>query len=174
MRRPSCPYSRRISRLAKTLIDGARRGGTDAAKIGLDKLANVGVLKWWADIIRRRRDPHRVCARRDGFIIERQFLRAAVYDGAAPTHLFRFHARARRSASANVFGVTPQIALAHAMVAVSSRAARAGRERKASQSPGAGNRSRRNDQRRAFRPFGQPPGDLVDGDLDEGDMMQHG
>ena len=113
-------FTPHLASWAKTLIDGALgAAGTDAAKVGLDKLANVGVLYQGLTYLG------------DGailtglvlgaiavFIIERQFSRAAGFAGAgAVLTYFGFMHGPAVGFGAHGLGVTPQIALAYAIVA---------------------------------------------------------
>ena len=87
--------------------------GTDAAKVGLDKLANVGVLYQGLTFLGDGAIlTGLVLGAMAVFIIERQFLRAGAFAGAgAVLSYFGF-----MHGPAVGFGVTPQVALAYALV----------------------------------------------------------
>lgn len=112
-------FTPHLAAWAKTLIDGALgAAGTDAAKIGLDKLANVGVLYQGLTFLGDGAIlTGLVLGAMAVFIIERQLMRAAGFAaaGAALTYFGFMHGPA--VGIGNGFGVTPQIALAYAILA---------------------------------------------------------
>ena len=105
---------------AKVLVDGALgAAGTNAAAVGLDKLANVGVLyKGLAVMGDGAILTGLVLAAVGVFIIEREFTKAAAFAfaGAVLTYFGFMHGPAVGIGGG--FGVTPAIALAYAVMAL--------------------------------------------------------
>ena len=100
---------------AKTLIDGALgAAGTNAAAVGMDKLAGLGVLYPGLEVLGEGAIlSGLILAAIVVFIIERDWLRASAFAGAgAVLTFFGF-----MHGPAVGFGVTPAVALAYAMVA---------------------------------------------------------
>ncbi|MFO1114513.1 MAG: regulator [Beijerinckiaceae bacterium] len=112
-------FTPHLAAWAKTLIDGALgAAGTDAAKIGLDKLANVGVLyQGLAYLGDGAILTGLVLGALAVFVIERQFMRAAAFAGAGAVLTFFGFMHGPAVGIGAGFGVTPQIALAYAIVA---------------------------------------------------------
>ena len=104
---------------AKVLVDGALgAAGTNAAAVGLDKLAGVGVLYGGLAVMSEGSIlSGLVLAAVATFVIERQFARAAgfAFAGAVLTYFGFMHGPA--VGVGNGFGVTPQVALAYAVIA---------------------------------------------------------
>jgi AGZA family xanthine/uracil permease-like MFS transporter len=100
---------------AKTLIDGALgAAGTNAAAVGMDKLAGLGVLYPGLEVLGEGAIlSGLILAAIVVFIIERDWLRASAFAGSgAVLTFFGF-----MHGPAVGFGVTPSVALAYAIVA---------------------------------------------------------
>ncbi len=100
---------------AKTLIDGALgAAGTNAAAVGFDKLGNMGVLYPGLEVLGEGAILSGLILAAIGvFVIERQFLKAAAFAGAAAVLTFFGFMHG----PAVGFAVTPVVALAYAMLA---------------------------------------------------------
>jgi AGZA family xanthine/uracil permease-like MFS transporter len=104
---------------AKVLVDGAlAAAGTNAATVGLDKLAGVGVLYSGLSVLAEGSIlTGLILAAVAVFVIEREFLKASAFalSAAVLTYFGFMHGPA--VGIGNGFGVTPGVALAYLIVA---------------------------------------------------------
>jgi len=104
---------------AKVLVDGALgAAGTSAAAIGLDKLANVGVLYQGLSVLGEGSIlTGLVLAAVATFVIEREFVKASAFAAAGAVLTFFGFMHGPAVGIGNGFGVTPAVALSYAVVA---------------------------------------------------------